>query len=181
MKTKEEGIISIACMGAIRPLKNQLIQAMAAMRFADEMGKTLRFHVNYARLEQNGENVYKNIKNMFEGSHHEFIEHGWLSHEEFMILIRKMDLGLQVSFSETFNIVAADFVYLNIPIVVSKEIQWANFLYKADTTDIRSIISKLWLAWHGKSINLHILNKWGLSKYNRMAMTEWKYLLQSTH
>jgi glycosyltransferase involved in cell wall biosynthesis len=174
---KDPNIIDIGCFGAIRPLKNQLIQGMAAMGFADEMGKTLRFHVNYARLEQNGDNVYKNLRALFENSQHELVEHGWLSHEEFMNVIRSMDLGLQVSFSETFNIVAADFARLGVPIVVSDEVHWANFLYYAKTTDINSIMSKLWWAWYGKSVGLHKLNNWGLSKYNTMAIAEWKYLL----
>ena len=94
-------IIQIGCFGAIRPLKNQLIQAMAAMTFADNIGKTLHFHMNHSRLEQNGDNVYKNISALFQGSPHKLITHEWMLHEEFLKLIGQLDLGLQVSFSET--------------------------------------------------------------------------------
>lgn len=177
MPDKDPSVLEIGCFGAVRPLKNQLIQAMAAMRFADETKKTLRFHINHSRLEQNGENVYKNLKALFRDSKHTLVEHEWLLHENFMKVVRGMDLGLQVSFSETFNIVAADFVHLHVPVVVSREIRWANWLYKADPTDIDSIVSHLWLAYLGRKINLHRLNKWGLENYNFDAMKAWKFLL----
>jgi hypothetical protein len=175
---KDPNTLDIGCFGAIRPLKNQLIQAMAAIRFANEQGKKLRFHINHSRLEQQGENVYRNMKALFVDSKHEFVEHGWLSHLDFMKLIRTMDLGLQVSFSETFNIVAADFTHLQVPIVVSKEIEWAHWLYKAEPTDIDSIISRMEVANWGKRYNLQRLNKWGLEDYNFESLKVWKLLLE---
>lgn len=174
---KDPLVLEIGCFGAIRPLKNQLLQAMAAMRYADEEKKKLRFHINHSRLEQNGENVYKNLKALFRDTKHELVEHGWLLHEDFMKIIRSMDLGLQVSFSETFNIVAADFVHLRVPVVVSAEIEWANWLYKADPTDIDSIIFHLWLADLGRKWELQRLNKWGLENYNWEALKVWKLFL----
>lgn len=177
VEPKEPNVYKIGCFGAVRPLKNQLIQAMAAMRFAEKRGKLLEFHINHSRLEQNGENVYKNLVAMFEDSDHTLVEHGWLLHEDFIRVVRSMDMGLQVSFTETFNIVAADFTTHNIPIVVSKEIEWANFLYKADPTDIHSILSKMELAEAGKLIRLQTLNKWGLNSRNRDAVEVWRNLL----
>lgn len=178
LKDRNLKTLNIGCFGAIRPLKNQLLQAMAAIRFADCMGKTLQFHINHSRLEQNGENSYRNIKALFVDSKHKLVEHDWLLHEDFMKLIRIMDLGLQVSFSETFNIVAADFAHLHVPIVGSKEIEWMSWLYKADSTDIDSIVDHLWVAYLGKSVNLQRLNKWGLDHYNMEAMKTWKMLLK---
>jgi len=100
-----------------------------------------------------------------------------MTHESFTHLIRKMDFGLQVSFSETFNIVAADFVHLKVPIVGSSEIEWMNWLYKANPTDIDSIVNHLWLAYLGKPFKLHYLNNCGLNSYNFRAMQVWKELL----
>ena len=171
-------VLDFGCFGAIRPLKNQLIQAMAAMAFANELNKTLYFHVNHSRIENNGENTYKNLVALFQGSKHKIVEHDWVIHEDFMKLIRKMDIGLQVSFSETFNIVAADFVHLKIPIVGSKEIEWMNPLYQAKTTDLDSIVSHLWLAWIGRKIGLHSVNNCGLEEYNEGARKVWKKLLK---
>jgi hypothetical protein len=175
---KHPNIIDIGCFGAIRPLKNQLIQAMAVMAFADEQGKKLRFHINDSRIENRGEAVHRNLLALFQGSKHELITHGWMLHESFIHLIRKMDFGLQVSFSETFNIVAADFVHVKVPIVGSSEIEWMSCFYQANPTSIDSIVSHLWLAKLGKPLGLHSLNNLGLNNYNFRAMQVWAELLR---
>lgn len=174
---KNPDVLEIGCLGAIRPMKNQLIQAMAAIAFANEIGKTLHFHINHSRQEQNGENSYKNIVALFEGSKHKLVTHDWLNHHDFIRLVRTMDLGLQVSFSETFNIVAADFVHSMVPIVGSNEIEWLNPIYKAKQTDLDNIVSHLWIAWLGRKIDLHKVNRWGLNRWNEHARKVWrKYL-----
>jgi hypothetical protein len=175
---KKPNVLDIGCFGAIRPLKNQLIQAMAAMAFADEMGQELRFHINDTRVETKGEAVNRNLVALFQGSKHKLVTHDWMLHENFMDLIRKMDFGLQVSFSETFNIVAADFVHMRVPIVGSEEIEWMSSLYQAKPTDIDSIVNHLWVAHLGKKIGLHSLNGKGLDKYNDQATAVWKKLLK---
>jgi hypothetical protein len=175
---KNTKVMDIGCFGAVRPMKNQLIQAMAAMAFADEIRKPLRFHVNHSRLEQNGENAYKNMVALFKGTQHTLVSHEWMSHEDFIALIKRMDLGLQVSFSETFNIVAADFVHNGVPIVGSDEIEWMSPLYKANPTDLNNIVSHLWSAWLGRVINLHKVNNWGLEEYNKGARKVWKKMLK---
>jgi hypothetical protein len=175
---KKPNILDIGCFGAIRPLKNQLIQAMAAMAFADELGKELRFHINDTRVETKGEAVNRNLVALFHGSKHKLVTHDWMLHENFCDLIRKMDLGLQVSFSETFNIVAADFVHVRVPIVGSEEIDWMSSLYQAKTTDIDNIVNHLWVAHLGKKIGLHSLNSKGLDKYNNQSEAVWKKLLK---
>lgn len=175
---KHKGIINIGCFGAIRPMKNQLLQAMAAIAFANEIGKTLHFHMNFARFEQYGEPIYRNIKHLFSNQKkHKLIEHPWEPHEQFFKLIRSLDLGLQVSFTETFNIVAADFVINNIPLVGSSEIEWLSYLYKAHPTDIDHIVTRLWIAYYGRKLNLQELNKCGLERYNHHSINQWKDLL----
>lgn len=174
---KHPDILDIGCFGAIRPLKNQLIQAMAAITFANGLGKKLRFHVNATRMEQKGENVYRNLVALFANTQHELIEHGWVLHPSFMHLIRHMDFGLQVSFSETFNIVAADFVHLKVPIIGSKEIDWMSKMYQADPTDMDSIVDRLWVAWLLKPFGIHNLNNIGLNKHNYYATYDWRKLL----
>lgn len=175
---KHPCILEIGCFGAIRPMKNQLIQAMASIALADDLKKTLHFHINHSRVEQYGDNVYKNIVSLFENSKHKLITHGWLLHHDFLQLIRKMDLGLQMSFSETFNIVAADFVHMSVPIVTSPEITWINRIYQADETDLDNIVFHLWTALRGRKINLHRINEWGLNRWNNDARMVWKCYLK---
>jgi hypothetical protein len=133
--------------------------------------------MNHSRVENNGENTYKNLVALFAGTKHKLVTHEWILHEDFLKLIRRMDVGLQVSFSETFNIVAADFVHVKVPIVGSPEIEWMNPLYQAEATDLDSIVSRLWLALLGKKVNLHLLNNWGLEEYNKESRKVWKQML----
>ena len=119
--------IDVGCFGAVRPMKNHLLQAIAAVHFAGKHNKTLRFHINTARIEDAGNNSLKSLRGLFanlDPKKFHLVEHGWLSHDDFLKLVATMDIGLQASFTESFNIVAADFVSKGVPIVVSKEIDW---------------------------------------------------------
>jgi glycosyltransferase involved in cell wall biosynthesis len=174
---KKSDTIHIGCFGAIRPLKNQLIQAVAAIEYANQIGKKLVFHINSSRIER-GETVIKNIRSLF-GNHptHTLVEHGWYNHSQFLLLIQQMDLGLQVSLSETFNIVAADFAACGVPVVGSKEISWLHWLYKADATDSKSIVNHLFVADRGRKWGLQCLNHRRLVKASESAKIAWlKYL-----
>jgi hypothetical protein len=169
----EKNHIDIGCFGAIRPMKNQLIQAIAAIDFGNKINKEIHFHINSSRIER-GDSVLINIKALFENQKvHKLIEHSWLNHDEFILLIRQMDLGLQVSFNETFNIVAADFVNQNIPVIGSKEISWLNYFYKADATDSNDIMDKLRFANYFKITNLQKLNKKNLINISDQAKNIW--------
>lgn len=136
-------MLNIGCFGAIRYLKNQLIQAVSAIEVADKLGVSLNFHINGSRVEGNSDNTLKNIRSLFKDSNHVLVEHGWLTHGEFVKLIKTMDVGLQVSFTETFNIVSADFVSQNIPMVVSSEVVWFSKDYIADFNSREDITAKI--------------------------------------
>ncbi len=131
--------LNIGCFGAIRPLKNNLIQAVAAIEYADRHGLRLRFHINGSRNEQGGDNNLKNLTALFHTSRHELVSHPWMPHEEFLRVLARMSLSMCVSFTETFCIVAADSVALGVPTLVSKAINWASPLCTAATTDTESI------------------------------------------
>jgi len=171
---KEPGIIDISCFGAIRPMKNHLIQAMAAMRFADSKRMKLRFHINGNRCEGHGDPVLRNLRALFQTStKHELVEHPWLDHLDFLDLISTMDISMQVSMSETFNIVSCDAVSCGVPVVVSPEIDWVNSIFYAQATNSISIINALSRAWLGRFINLQKTNYWGLDEANQEAQYRW--------
>ena len=69
---KLESELNVGCFGAIRPLKNQLLQAMSAIRYADLEHKALYFHMNTTRVE-GGEEVLKNIRSLFDNSPHSLV------------------------------------------------------------------------------------------------------------
>lgn len=171
-------VLDVACLGAIRPLKNQLIQAIAAMRLAGSLGKPLRFHINSTRIEK-GENVLKNIRAMFKATNQELVEHEWVPREEMFNLLAQCDVGMQMSFTETFNIVAADMVVAGMPIVVSSEIEWASHFSKAGSTNSYDIAHKLKRAQD--PLYRHIisaLNYHGLRKYCLASKRTWLHYLE---
>lgn len=170
----EKDVIDIGCFGAIRPLKNQVMQAIAAMRLADKMGKPLAFHINASRVETGGDPVLKSMRSIFNGTRHVLVEHPWLSHDDFLTLMLGMDIVLQVSFSETFNIVAADAVSEGVPVVGSSEIPWLSPLLTADPTNGDDILERLYIAYQMKRLSPAFNPALeGLREYNARTRRHW--------
>jgi hypothetical protein len=178
INTKSE-YINIGCFGAIRPLKNHLQQALAAIHVANMLGKKLKFHINANRLEMKGEPILHNLRRLFDRQSqngHELIEHTWMVRDDFLKLCATMDVGMQVSFSETFNIVAADLVNVGVPVVVSNEVPWASSWFIADPTDQYSIERALVRSYEMSIFNryIHYLN---LKSYSNKTSKVWKKLM----
>lgn len=166
---------NIGCFGSIRPFKNQLNQAVAAMLFAESRGSVVHFHINSSRVEQRGETVLKAMKGLFKDTRHKLVEHEWLDHNPFLELISKMDACMQVSFTESFNIVTADCISQHIPIVVSREIEWLTST-KADQNNADDIAKVLAFAIDNRK-ELIEDNINDLKRYNHHATDHWfKYL-----
>lgn len=140
----EEGIARIALFGAIRPLKNHLAQAVAAIQFAETLGRRLELHINATRIEAYGNPILKNMRSLFSNTANaDLIEHPWFEHDEFLDVLSGMDYSMQVSFSETFNIVSADSVNVGVPVVASLQIPWMPDWTTADPNDATDIYNTL--------------------------------------
>lgn len=166
--------IDIGCFGAIRVLKNQYNQALAAIEYGKRIRKPIHFHINNSFHGcTTGSNVYRNLKALFAGTENTLVEHGWQSEYDFEKLVRNMDIGMQVSISESFNIVAAQMVNCMIPVVVSPEISWVSESSMADPTSVEDISNKL------KSVTgffrNHIARKniSGLTKFSHHSRQIW--------
>jgi hypothetical protein len=149
--------IDIGCFGAVRLLKNHLMQAYGALQFARDIGKKLRFHINVGRIEMQGDPVAHNLVGLFKqliDTDHELINHQWAPREEFLETCATMDIGVQVSFTETFNIVGADLVSQGVPFVGSMEIPWSSVYWSADPTDFQDIAAKLHQAYANPDRNV---------------------------
>ena len=76
-----------------------------------------------------------------------------------------MHLGMQVSFSESFNIVTADLVTVGVPTIVSPAIYWMPQQFMANPTNLANIMNKLSYAagseswWFFKDIARRSLRK----------------------
>jgi len=94
-----------------------------------------------------------------------------------MKLVRLMDLGMQVSYSETFNIVSADFAVANVPLVVSPEVSWVAKMFQADPNSRIDIVHKLNVAWAGRHEDLQKLNFAGLANFDQQSAAAWPVAL----
>lgn len=162
--------IDIACFGAYRPMKNHLQQAFVALRYAEEQGKRLRFHTN-GRMDQAGQQPAKNVKHLIEAAGAELVIHEWEDRETFLHSLQNIDVLLQISISETFNIVAADATLVGTPILVSKEISWAYPTY-GDPQSVADCLRKLHLIMNNKSFFING-NRAGLNIYAGASRRRW--------
>lgn len=170
---KHKHVLNVGCFGAIRPMKNQLMQAMAAVRYADLSNKFLYFHINASRVEQRGEPVLQNIRELFKYAPNAvLVEHAWLSHDHFQKVLHNMDLSMCVSLSETFCIVAADSVHLGVPLVCSEEVRWANDISKADPSSMNSIVNRMENVLKYR-MYANFVNRRGLRRYDEHSVDEW--------
>jgi hypothetical protein len=173
------GNIHVGCFGAIRPLKNQLNQAVAAIRFANKNNLTLFFHINDSRIEDSGSGALKNLTSLFSMGPHQLIKHQWQDHTDFLLLLDMMDINLSVSFSETFSIVTADAVSRRVPIVTSQEVIWADDRIKATPTDSQDIAGKMGISLGKASASIVQSNIDKLHKTSVIAERDWLEFLDA--
>ena len=172
---RSKDTIDISCFGAVRPLKNHLNQALAAVKFANKIGKKLRFFINSGRIEMKGQPVVHNLIGLFSQlseQGHQLINSEWTPREEFLVLCSKMDIGMQVSFSETFNIVGADLISQGVPLVGSEEIPWFNPWFSAEATETEEIYNALLWTYRFPQINVWT-NKKLLTIYTNNTRKIW--------
>jgi hypothetical protein len=85
-----------------------------------------------------------------------------------------MDIGLQLSYTESFNIVAADFVKEGVPIIVSDAIKWMPSIFKTSTVKYHETIKKIIQIYRvRKSGILRWWSRRNLFIYNESAKRDW--------
>jgi hypothetical protein len=174
-KDFDKDTIDISCFGAIRPFKNLLTQALASIEFCKRLNKKLRFHINDGRIEVNGNNVHTNLVHLFSklDENFELILHPWANRENFLnICLKEIDIGLQVSFTETFNLVTADLLSQGVPVIGSSEIPWMNEKYFCNPTDANDIIRVLNIVYKNPILNIEE-NNLSLIEYTEKTKKVW--------
>jgi glycosyltransferase involved in cell wall biosynthesis len=121
------GVLRIGCFGAIRPYKNVLTAAAAALEIAVRLRvDDLEFSVSGGREEGGTGTILAAIREMYSGvPRAHLVVNNWQSWPEFLRTVGAQDLLLQVSYSEGFNMVTADGVAMGVATVVSDAITWA--------------------------------------------------------
>jgi hypothetical protein len=163
------GRLDVGCFGAIRPLKNQLIQAFAAIQYAKSKRVPLYFHMNGTRIEQSGNNNLKNIQALFSAAGETLVLHSWLDHQEFLELTSEMNICLQVSLSESFNIVSADAVSMGVPLVGSAAVSWLPARSQANADSAGNIAA----AMENADATAVIMNNAALHLYLQNTVAIW--------
>jgi hypothetical protein len=80
---------------------------------------------------------------------------------------------MQVSFSETYNIVAADFVNNFIPVVVSRQISWLPEVVMAEPTNTEEIAARLSFVWRFRNLGIKSICRSRLASSNKIAERIW--------
>lgn len=164
-------VLRIGSFGAHRLLKNHSTAAAAAMMMAQRRGSDLEFYVNAGREEHGGVqgSIVRTLDAMFDRvPWARLVFAPWADWSAFRQTVAHMDLCLQVSFTETFNIVTADAVSEGVPSVVSNAIEWTPPSWHAnvdDADDIARVGSHLLWDTHGAAEGLA-----ALERYQRCAI-----------
>lgn len=170
LDTSAKATLDVGCFGAFRPFKNHLQQVFVAAKFADQLGKTLRFHTN-CRYDQGGISPSKNVHEGLIAMGIEHVEHNWEDRNTFLQSLRDNDLLLQVSMTETFNIVAADNTLVGRPMLTSDEIPWVYPLY-GDPQNVDDCVAKLAFIWGRKEFFIQ-KNRARLTTYAQTSREIW--------
>jgi hypothetical protein len=128
--------LKIGAFGAIRPLKNMLTSCAAAIIIANELEVPTEFHVNVGREEGGTGTILNSAKQMCANlPNFTLVEDPWSPWDKFKHIVGSMDLLMQVSYTESFNMVTADGISLGVPSVVSNAIDWAPKSWQAKCDD----------------------------------------------
>lgn len=178
-RVKNPGEFRVGCFGAIRPLKNHMNQAIAALEISRRMGLNLKFFVN-ATSSDTDQALLNSLRSMFARvKPAELVEVPWQAHDDFLETLTSMDIVSQVSASETFNIVLADAVSVGVP-VIGANIPWLDDIYQADPLNIDQIgkvLHHTWLRSGNESVQQD--QRRSLTQYVRRSIGHWERWLRS--
>ena len=137
----QPGILRIASFGALRLLKNHMTSAAGALLIARTEKTNLEFYVSVNRAENAGaQGILHAIRNLYNGlPWARLVESPWSDWAKFRKTIARMDLYLQPSFTETFNITVADAIIEGVPAVVSDAIDWAPDGWKVEADNVEQL------------------------------------------
>jgi glycosyltransferase involved in cell wall biosynthesis len=166
--------IRIGAFGAVRPQKNFMTAAAAAIQIQRAFEVPVEFHMSTGG-EEDGNLTNLAIEQMLENSGVTLIRHPWRYWDDFIQQVGLMDLLIQVSYTESFNMITADGINAGVPSVVSPAISWAPVLWTADPDDANDVARVgINLLVHGPTRELGI---GALKAHNKWALSIWKRAL----
>lgn len=134
------GVLRIGCFGATRPQKNLMSAAGAAILLSKELKADVEFWVSGGRTEGGGNTILNSVRAMLVNEPGITLkEMNWASWPQFRSIVRTMHVLIQVSYTESFNMVTADGIAEGVPSVVSDAIDWAPEYWKAYSDNVPDI------------------------------------------
>jgi glycosyltransferase involved in cell wall biosynthesis len=168
--------LRIGCFGAVRPLKNLVTAGAAALEIGARLQADLEFYVSSGRVEGGADTVMRTLQNMYVGlPNATLMQIGWQDWPAFRRQVRNMDLLLQPSYTESFNMSTADGIAEGVPSVTSDAIDWVPSRWIAsgdDATDIADVGIAL---LHDPSAAAAGLA--ALKQHNAEGLTAWSAML----
>lgn len=174
------GPLKIGAFGATRILKNLPTAAWAACIVAQKLNVPVEFHVSEGRAEGSGsETVINGIRKVIASVKNvSLIEDKWSPWLQFrMDVVRRMNIMMQPSFTESFNGVTADGIAEGVPSVVGQAIDWVPASWVAnpdDATDVARVAISLI-----RDKNAPRDGYRALEKHNHMAIESWQAYLSN--
>jgi hypothetical protein len=176
------GPLRIGAFGATRVLKNLPTAAWAAAIMARRLGVATEFWVSSGREEGSGAGtVMAGIRKLFAPQTGiRLVEAPWASWLDFRRgTVRKMNLLLQPSFTESFNGVTADGIAEGVPSVVGHAIDWVppNWIANADhAVETAETGLALLRDRHAPRDGYR-----ALARYNERGIASWRRFLQQSN
>jgi hypothetical protein len=153
--------------------------AGAALEIHEELKMDTEFWVSTGRVD-GGNSILESVRGLVSGiPGFTLKELKWTTWPNFRALVRKMHLMIQVSYTESFNMVTADGIAVGVPSVVSGAIPWAPDYWVAhfdDVGDIARVGRQLITDPQAPKDGLY-----ALEHYNRDSFGAWRKFLKSAH
>lgn len=131
------GVLRIGAFGATRPQKNLMSAAGAALELSADLKTDVEFWVSGGRTEGGGNTILNAVRQLLNNQPGITLkELSWASWPQFRAIVRRMHLLIQVSTTESFNMVTADGVAEGVPSIVSEAIDWAPPYWMAHIDDV---------------------------------------------
>lgn len=166
--------IKIGAFGALRPEKNFMTGAAAALAIHSMIDLPVELHMTTGGESQKSTtlNAIRQMTKDVEGF--TLIEHPWETWDKFIKLIETMNLLIQVSYTESFNMITADGISVGVPSVVSPVISWAPNAWKADADDVIAVAD---VGLHLLLEDQHHLGSRHLNEHNERSLKYWMEFL----
>lgn len=129
--------LRLGLFGANRPLKNFLTAAAAAVELAARLRVQTELHLSTSRDEGGNFRALEELTDAIPNLR--VINAGWLPWPAFRRLVRTMHIVLQPSYTESFNVVAADAVAEGVPVAASDAIDWLPRWWQARADEPRDL------------------------------------------